>query len=61
MAKLLRYCILITITSKCGALSENKDAVGVIERFVNIRSDIYVTASLPDLHHSQHRSLRLGM
>ena len=60
MEDFLKYCIVITTLIQIRATSESKDAVDVIERFVNVRSDIHVTASLPDLRHSHHTSLRLG-
>ena len=45
---------------KLFAICTTTDARKKIERFVNVNSDIYVTASLPDLRHSHHTSLRLG-
>ena len=45
---------------KLFAICTTTDASKKIERFVNVNSDIYVTASLPDLRHSHHTSLRLG-
>ena len=53
--------IILTFSAiKLFAICETKDARKKIERFVTVTSDIYVTASLPDLRHSHHTSLRLG-
>ena len=60
MEDFLKCCIVITTTIQLLATSESKDAVDVIEHFFTVRSDIHVTASLPDLRHSHHTSLRLG-
>ena len=53
---IIQTILIIKLFSKC----ETTDASKKIERFVNVNSDIYVTASLPDLRHSHHTSLRLG-
>ena len=53
--------IILTISIiKLFSMCETTDTRKKIERFVNVNSDIYVTASLPDLRHSHHTSLRLG-
>ena len=60
MACSVKYCVVLAISVHCITAVESKTAVDVIERFINVRSDIYVTASLPDLRHSNHSVLRLG-
>ena len=60
MGSLLPFCGVIIILVQSLTESASKNYTDKIERFINVKSDKYVTVSLPDLAFSQRSSIRLG-